>query len=80
MVEEVKQVEEQLSPFEQAKALRDDMARILEETKKERSLLERTLQDLVIAGKSYAGSKPVEKTQDDIAAEAADKFIKRFRK
>ena len=68
------------SPFEQAKSLRDDMAKLLEETKKERALMERDIQELTLAGRSYGGSKPVEKTKDDIATEDANKFLKMFNK
>ena len=45
-IDENKVVEPQvtLSPFEEAKMLRDDMSRILAETKEERLKMERTIQ------------------------------------
>lgn len=64
--------------FEQAKLIKEETEKVLEEIKAERQKMEKALAEMALSGKSLAGGKPQIKTQEEVDKDAADKIIKRF--
>ena len=70
---------ERISPLEEARKIKEETAQLLENIRKERTELQRTTEELALAGQTFAGSRPKEKTADEKANEEAAKILRMFR-
>jgi hypothetical protein len=68
-----------LSPLEEMKLLDANVAKNLQLLQDERIKIEKAASDLILSGKSFAGQKPIELTQDQKDQLAADKIINQFK-
>ena len=69
-----------LSPLEEIRKLNADTKTNLEKMQKERERMEKQMGELWLSGRSAAGTKPKEITQEDRDIEAANKILSLLRK
>lgn len=77
-IENTSEVEEP-SLFEQTKKMRDETAAMQKQIEENLKQMDKLASEILISGKSVAGSKPKEITQSDIAQEKANKILNMFK-
>jgi hypothetical protein len=76
---EIAKLDGTLTPLEEARTLTENMTQMKKDMIQLLGEIQRASGDMALAGRSFAGNRPVEKTKDDIDKEDADKYLRMFK-
>jgi hypothetical protein len=78
MQKEMTNLDNSPSPLEEARTLTENMKQMKSDMTLLLAEIQRASGDMAIAGRSFAGNVPKEKTNDELAQEEANKYLKMF--
>ena len=67
------------TPLEEARTLTENMKQMKSDMTQLLAEIQRASGDMALAGRSFAGNTPKEKTSDEVAQDAANRYLRMFR-